>query len=109
MDPTPQINHGVLARMTNDTRTYCISQSLDEWLSNLIEVQQMHQKRIARHLFDPDPDWLNKRIEIVKLLHKSSVLVDQTDYEYHYEIHSRELTYLTLIEPEFVAELIEHC
>lgn len=92
------------------TFRYTRLDTLDKWLSNLIKVQQMHQNRTALY---PDPvhlDWLNKRIELVKRLQESSVLVDETDSGrplYHYEMPSRDLTYLTLTDPDFVAHLNE--
>lgn len=96
--------------MTEDTYKYTTTQPIDEQLSNLIEIQQMHRKPLIHesdllHIY-----WTNKRIQFVKRLQKSSVLVEETETDillYHYELPSREWTYLTLIEPGFVRDLDE--
>ena len=95
-----QKNNRALPRMNTDTYKYTTSQSIDEQLSNLIEIQQ----QFSRH----DREWMNKKLRLLKLLQKSSVLVKETGSDirlYHYEMPSRELTHLTLIDPDFVAGL----
>ena len=95
--------------MNPDTRKFTVSLTLDEWLSQLIKLQQMHQKPsylpYLVHLF-----WLNKRIRLVKRLQKSSVLVREEilssgESVYYYEVPSRELTYLTLVDPDLLTDL----
>ena len=94
--------------MNSDTRKFTVSLTLDEWVSQLIKLQQMHQKTsylpYLVHLF-----WLNKRIRLVKRLQKSSVLVREEtrsgDPVYYYEVPSRELTYLTLVDPDLLTDL----
>ena len=88
--------------MTEDTHKFTTHQSIDEQLSNLIEIQQ----QFSRH----DPSWMSKKLRLLKLLKKSSVLVKETGSNirlYHYEMPSREWCYLTLVDPDFVAGLIQ--
>ena len=86
--------------MTEDTHKFTTHQSIDEQLSNLIEIQQ----QFSRH----DPSGMNKKLRLLKLLKKSSVLVKETGSNirlYHYEMPSREWCYLTLVDPDFVQRL----
>lgn len=84
--------------MTNDTYKYTTTTPIDEHISNIIEIQQKYQT--TPHI--------NKKLRLLKLLQKSSVLVRETGSNtrlYHYEMPSRELTYLTLIDCDFVRDL----
>ena len=95
--------------MNPDTRKFTVSLTLDECVSSLTRAGKMHLKTPkvnsdTRHLA-----WLIKLVKSLKRLQKSSVLVREEtrsgDPVYYYEVPSRELTYLTLVDPDLLTDL----
>ena len=96
--------------MNPDTRKFTVSLTLDECVSSLTRAGKMHLKTPkvnsdTRHLA-----WLIKLVKSLKRLQKSSVLVREEilssgESVYYYEVPSRELTYLTLVDPDLLTDL----